>query len=121
MKPRLITSREELLRVVRDRKDSLDLSHEALDFISGLNSGYSAKLLCDPPIRGFGEMSLKAVLDALALRIALVVVVEDLDMAERMSSRWKPRKRQGVKRKALRCVASTVQTVPTASDHSKTD
>ncbi|MEH2546655.1 hypothetical protein V1283_003300 [Bradyrhizobium sp. AZCC 2262] len=121
MKPRLITSREELLQVVRDRQDSINLSHEVLDFISGVQPGYSAKLLADPPIRGFGEMSLKAVLDALALRVALVVIVEDPDMAERMEGRWKPRKRPGVRRKALRCVDGDAQTVSAVSHPTKED
>lgn len=111
MKPRLISSREQLLEMVRDRRDELDLSHETLDGITGLQSGYVSKLLADPPMRGFGEMSLQAVLDALALRIAVCVIVEDEELASRVRGRWKPRLRAAKpkKRAAARCVVSHPQ------------
>ncbi len=94
MKPRIIASREQLLQVVRDRRDELDLSHDTLDGITGLQGGYVSKLLADPPVRGFGEMSLQAVLDALGLRIGFAVIMEDPDRADRVRDRWKPRKRR---------------------------
>ncbi|MCA1512167.1 hypothetical protein [Bradyrhizobium sp. NBAIM01] len=107
MKPRLVSSREQLLQVVRDRRDALNLSHETIDAITGLQSGYVSKLLSDPPMRGFGEMSLQAVLDALALRIAVCVIVEDEELAKRVRGRWKPRLRspRPKKRAATECVA----------------
>lgn len=121
MKPRLIASREQLLQVVRDRRDELDLSHETLDAIAGVQGGYSGKLLCDPPMRGFGEMSLKAVLDALALRIAVVVIVEDEDMAKRVGARWRPRRRQPSKKSQKRCVVSGPQIILDAAQHCMED
>ncbi|WP_143035619.1 hypothetical protein [Bradyrhizobium sp. Rc2d] len=96
--------------MVRDRRDELDISHETLDGISGLQGGYVSKLLADPPMRGFGEMSLQAVLDALALRIAVCVIVEDEELAKRVRGRWKPRLRAPKpKRAATRCVVSNPQ------------
>jgi hypothetical protein len=119
VKPHLIASREQLLRVVRDRRDELDLSHETIDAIAGLQSGYTSKLLSDPPMRGFGEMSLKALLEALGLRIAVAVIVEDVDLADRVRARWKPRKRRstakpkvpssGLQASPAWCVASNRQ------------
>jgi hypothetical protein len=38
-------------------------------------------------------MSLKSVLNALALGIARVELVEDLEQAKRMRPRWRPRRR----------------------------
>jgi hypothetical protein len=119
MKPRLIATREQLLEVVRDRRDELDLSHETLDLISGLQNGYVSKLLADPPMRGFGEMSLKAVLDALALRLAFAVIVEDDEMAKRVRGRWRPRRRAPKERQSREsapaevwCVVGDPQIMP---------
>ncbi|MCK1627407.1 hypothetical protein IVA98_30700 [Bradyrhizobium sp. 160] len=125
MKPRLIASREQLLQAVRDRRDELDLSHETLDGITGLQGGYVSKLLADPPMRGFGEMSLQALLDALGMRIAFAVIVEDPERAERVRSRWRPRKRRPPKQKpsapssppeTLWCVASDPQIIANAGN-----
>ncbi|MEY9291487.1 hypothetical protein ABH977_006520 [Bradyrhizobium ottawaense] len=130
MKPRLIGSREELLQVVRDRRDELDLSHETLDAITGLQGGYVSKLLADPPVRGFGEMSLQAVLDALGLRIGFAVIMEDPEQSDRMRARWKPRKRRPTNAKAagpirpnqtLRCVASDPQITANADSTNPTE
>jgi len=50
-------------------------------------------VLCDPPMKNFGEMSLGSVLGALALGIAAVVIVEDHEQVERVGDRWVKRKR----------------------------
>jgi hypothetical protein len=94
MIPKVVCSIPELLDVVRARRDALDLPHEGVDHLAGLPSGYFSKLVCDPPVRGFGAMSLQAVLGALALGIARVEIVEDVAQAERMRPRWRPRKRR---------------------------
>jgi hypothetical protein len=127
MKPRLIGSREELLQVVRDRRDELDLSHDTLDAITGLQGGYVSKLLSDPPVRGFGEMSLQALLDALGLRIGFAVIMEDPEQSDRVRARWKPRKRRPeTKRRrpapeTMRCVASDLQITPNADSTNPTE
>jgi hypothetical protein len=84
---------DELLDVVRGRRDELGLTHETIDSLGGLCDGYFSKLAADPPVRGFGEMSLRAVLGALALRIAEVTIIEDVEQAKRMRPRWRPRRR----------------------------
>ncbi|EIG63476.1 hypothetical protein [Bradyrhizobium sp. WSM1253] len=129
MKPRIIASREQLLQVVRDRRDELDLSHDTLDGITGLQGGYVSKLLADPPVRGFGEMSLQAVLDALGLRIGFAVIMEDPDRVERVRARWRPRKRRPNAKTAaaapppetLWCVASDPQITPNADGTNLTE
>jgi len=130
MRPRLIGSREQLLDVVRARRDELDLSHETLDDLTGLQGGYVSKLLADPPVRGFGQMSLQALLDALGLRIAFAVIMEDPEQADRVRARWKPRKRRPTNAKAtasvspdqtMRCVASFPQITPNADSTNLTE
>lgn len=129
MKPRMIADREQLLQVVRERRDELDLSHETLDAISGLANGYVSKLMSDPPVRGFGEMSLQALLDALGLRIAFAVIMEDPERVERVRARWRPRKRRPNGQTAtsvapaetLWCVASDPQITPNAGSTNPTE
>lgn len=130
MKARIIGSREQLLQVVRSRRDELNLSHETLDAITGLQGGYVSKLLADPPVRGFGEMSLQAVLDALGLRIGFAVIMEDPEQVERVRARWRPRKRRPTNGKAaapaltpetMRCVASNPQITPNADSTNLTE
>ena len=91
--PRVITTRDELLDLIKRRRDELCLSHETIDALTGWASGLTSKYLCSPPIRGFAGQSLELILGALALGIAEVRFVEDPDAVKRMSGRWKPRKR----------------------------
>ncbi|MGY4371119.1 hypothetical protein ACVW1A_007184 [Bradyrhizobium sp. LB1.3] len=131
MKPRMIADREQLLQVVRDRRDELNISHETLDAITGLQGGYVSKLLADPPMRGFGEMSLQALLDALGMRIAFAVIMEDPEQAARVRGRWRPRKRRPTNGKAaapgpppettLWCVASDPQITLDADSTNRTE
>jgi hypothetical protein len=58
-----------LLDCIRARKAELDISFEVLDAVSGLQSGYSAKLLAPHPARRLGEVSLACLLGALGLRL----------------------------------------------------
>jgi hypothetical protein len=104
MMPTVIRSRDELLQVLRARRDELDLSHGTIDGISGACDGYTGKLLCDPPVRGFGAESLAAILGALALRMVRVEIIEDPQQAERVRARWKPRQRKPTRRApVVRC------------------
>jgi hypothetical protein len=79
-----------VLDVMRAQRDRLNLSHETLDAISGLPSGYVGKVLAPEPVRGLGYMSLGALLGALGLAL---IVVEDSAAAERVRRKWVPRKR----------------------------
>jgi hypothetical protein len=93
MIPRVISTRAELLDVIRDRRDELSLTHQTIDAIGGLSDGYTSKLLAPVPIKNFGEMSLGTMLDALALGVAVVAIAEDPEQAKRMAARWQKRKR----------------------------
>ncbi len=93
MIPTVVTSKAELVEVIRRRRDELGITHATIDAITGWADGYCSKLMCDPPMKNFGEMSLGLVLGALALGIARVEIVEDPAQAERVRGRWVKRKR----------------------------
>jgi hypothetical protein len=87
---RLIRSIDDLVAAIRARRDELNVSHELIDDLAGLQSGYTSKLLAPEPMKGLGLMSLPALLGALG---AALVLVEDSAQAERVRDRWTPRKR----------------------------
>ena len=91
--PRVIANKDELLDLIKRRREELNISHSTVDALTGWADGLSSKYLSDPPIRGFAGQSLELILGALALGIARVEFVEDPDAVKRMSGRWKPRKR----------------------------
>ncbi len=91
--PRVVCTRDELLELIRDRRDELRLTHEQMDHIAGWASGLTSKLLAQPPIRGLGDRSFELILGALAIGVCRVEFVEDPEIAKRMSTRWIPRKR----------------------------
>jgi hypothetical protein len=100
---RTVTHYRELLEAVRDRVAELQISHEVLDSISGLPSGYCGKLLCEPPRKRMGGISLFLVLGALGL---VATVREDTAAFERVRSRLERRNHRQVRvRRNLRmCV-----------------
>jgi hypothetical protein len=55
------------LCMVRDRLKELEITHETLDLIAGLQRGYSSKLLAQPPIKRAGPFVMFIVQDALGL------------------------------------------------------
>lgn len=85
-----IRSMPELLDALRARRDALNVSHETIDAISGLQSGYTSKLLAPKPIKNLGPITMGPLLGALGLAI---VVVEDQEQVLRVKSRWIKRKR----------------------------
>lgn len=85
-----IRSMPELVDAVRARRDELNISHETIDNIAGLQSGYTSKLLGPVQLRGFSHMSLGAVLGALGIAL---VVVEDKEAKAKVEGRWQKRKR----------------------------
>lgn len=84
---------DDLLAVLRARKEALDVSFETLDHIAGVQPGYSAKLLGPTPSRQLGRMSLAAILGALGLQL---VAVEDADAMARIGRRLVKRKQTRV-------------------------
>jgi len=84
----------ELVQALRDRRDELGLTHETLDHISGLQSGYTSKVLAPIPIKGLGHVSAPALLGALAFEIAEIKLTVDPKQAEVLASRWTRGKRR---------------------------
>jgi hypothetical protein len=65
-----VKSYSDLLRQLDARRRELGLRMADLDQRSGVADGYSAKLICG--MRRFGEMSLPAILGALAVDLVVV-------------------------------------------------
>lgn len=80
----------QLMNAFRVRVAELQITHLTLDEISGMQSGYSSKLLAPIPKKNLGPMSFEVMLGALGLA---VVVVEDPEQVARMRHRWTPRER----------------------------
>lgn len=85
-----IRSMPELVNAIRARRDELNISHETIDNIAGLQSGYTSKLLGPIQLKGFSHMSLGAVLGALGIGL---VVIEDPEQRAKVEGRWQKRKR----------------------------
>jgi len=100
--PRVVTTHEELLDLLRRRRDDLGLTHETIDHIAGWASGYCSKVLSPEPLKGLGEQSLALVLDVLALGIARIEIVEDPEQAARMRPRWTRRLRPKMRARRTR-------------------
>jgi hypothetical protein len=83
--PELIEGRFEVYRVVTDyealregfidRAEDLNVSRLSLDEAGGFTGGHSAKILCTPPIKEIGKVSLGKLLKATGM--ALVLVIDD--------------------------------------------
>jgi hypothetical protein len=116
MPSRLITDYAGLLQALRDRRDELDISHEVIGDIAGLQNGYASKVLCDPPMKGLGPQTLGPVLGALGLA---VVLVEDPAAVARVQGRWTKRLRPPTR--GLRCVANQCPPEPDGGEQSPTE
>lgn len=69
---RVFTDLESLHEALRDRVEDLNVSRIELDAVAGLTPGYSAKLLCDPPMKFLGLKALPKMLKGTGLKIALI-------------------------------------------------
>jgi hypothetical protein len=87
---KLIRSLPDLIDEIRARRDELQITHECIDDVAGLSSGYASKLLAPDPIKHLGPMSFEAVLGALGVAL---VLVEDSAQVARVSPHWTKRKR----------------------------
>lgn len=87
---RPIRSMPELIAALRDRAHELQLTHQTIDSVAGLQDGYTSKLLAPTPIKNLGPVSFEAMLGALGLA---VVVVEDPEQVARVQNRWTKRER----------------------------
>ncbi len=74
----------DLIAVAPARRIERGLSFEVLDALSGVQSGYSAKLLSQQPSKNFGPISVGAIFGALGLQL---VATEDRAALARIQSR----------------------------------
>lgn len=79
----------ELIDALRARAMDLNVSRQEIDALSGLQPGYTSKLLGPVPIKKLGLGSLGPMLQALGLALA---VVEDGDTSARYTARMPNRK-----------------------------
>ena len=84
---------KDLIAVVRARVAALEITLETLDAVSGVQSGYSAKILGPNPTKNFGQLSLGAIMGALGLQL---LAVDDREALTRVQGRL-------VKRRAPPC------------------
>jgi hypothetical protein len=89
----IVSSREDLLALVRRRQDDLNVSCLSIDDLAGLAQGHFSKISCG--LKGFGPLSLFLVLQALGLRMK---IEEDPDMVARLRARWTPRNEAAVRK-----------------------
>lgn len=100
--PRVITTRDDLVDLIRRRRDELGITHETIDHLTGWASGYASKVLSPEPLKNLGAKGLSLVLEALALGIVRVEFVEDPEQAARMRPRWVRRLRPHMRTRRTR-------------------
>jgi hypothetical protein len=76
---------EELIGVLAERQRALNLSNEMLDDLARLTHGHVSKLLGPGRERGLSEISMNALMEALAVRL---IVVEDSARVAQMKPHW---------------------------------
>jgi hypothetical protein len=74
-----------LVSALRERSAELGVTRENLDALSGVQSGYSAKLLSAVPMKSLGRVSLGPILQSLGCAILLI---EDQDALRRVQHRF---------------------------------
>ena len=88
------SNHEQLVSLLAARRESLGISTLVLDEIALLSPGHVSKLLGPGRERGLSQISLDALLGALALRL---IVVEDEAQASIMKNRWESRDQRQVR------------------------
>jgi hypothetical protein len=83
-------STDDLRAILRARFDALGVSLDTVDHIAGLPTRYTAKVLGLQPTRGFGQISLTALLGAAGIKL---VAYEDLEALDRIRNRLVPLER----------------------------
>jgi len=58
-----------LIGAMRDRAVALNLSHETIDAIAGVPSGYTSKLFAEKPMKRLGYTSMGLLLGALGMAL----------------------------------------------------
>ena len=81
-----------LVSALRERAEALNISNMTIDLTSGLQSGYTGKVLSLRPKRQLGRLSLGLMLSTLGVQL---VMVEDPEQLARMRPRLVKRKKNG--------------------------
>jgi hypothetical protein len=95
-----------LLKAIRGRVAALDVSHEIIEEIAGIQRGYLSKVTADPPPKRMGAFTWFLILQAIGLDMQLV---ENPDLTAKLKPRWTKRK---VVRKLVRPAGRIVQLTP---------
>jgi hypothetical protein len=82
-------SYDDLHRILRDRVEELDVSRQEIDSASGLQDGYTSKILSPRPTKKLGAVSMGLMLETLGLAL---IVVEDPAVMERTTRTLTKRK-----------------------------
>src|SRR5258708_27330512 len=90
----VIRTYEDVLRVIRARRDELDVPHEIIDDIAGLAAGHTSKLLCPRPLKHLGPISW-SIFEALWLSLVAIENAAALSRA-RASHRWRNRRQEQI-------------------------
>jgi hypothetical protein len=67
-----VRDQAEMQQALRLRAEAMDVSREVLDELAGLTRGHTGKLLCDPPVKTLGTLSMFLLAGALGLKVVLV-------------------------------------------------
>jgi hypothetical protein len=95
----VVDDHNKLLAAIRRRIEQLGLSHETVEHLAGLQSGYLSKVIADPPPKRMSPFTQFLILQALGLRVKLE---EDQQLIEKIRGRWSKRKL----RKSMRTAVS---------------
>lgn len=86
----------ELVAACRKRVAELDITHAELDHLAGLQDGYASKLLCEPPMKRMGPLTMFLVFEALGMQVAFQDDSAALDRIKtRLVRRMFPRRMPG--------------------------
>ena len=96
--PQIIRNEAELLAAIRARCAELQITYETLDVVAVLPERYASKLLCDPPIKHMGALTLWNILGTLGFEISLVATDVPTYMRERLTMREHPPQPVGQRR-----------------------
>ena len=94
----VVRSYADLHAVLRERAEALDVSRESIDYASGLQNGYSSKILSPRPPKRLGPLSMGLMLETLG--VALIAIV-DPDAVER-TTRKLPKREVSVPMQAVK-------------------
>jgi len=93
----IVHDMDELVAALRARRDELQVTFLTLDKVSGVQTGYSAKLLGPGRVKKLGAMSLGCLLGALGLRLIVEVDPEQFARVQsRLVKRQRPRRQAEV-------------------------